>query len=173
VTPEKIIPASAVRLPVLAVDQSLTVDVLADRWWNAAGIEVGPGETYAVTASGKWFDASIGCDASGWDGLNLFAPLRRLPGKNWFHLCLAVSDEYDLELHNPGVVAGLLGGPSKHDPHSELLPVGTKAVVLPSRQGALYFFANDMELLYGNNTGSIEVTVTCLSRSASTAPSGS
>lgn len=173
VTPERIIPSRAARLATLDVGQSLVLDVQADRWWNAAGIEVGPGETYAVAATGTWHDASTGCDANGWDGLNLFAPLRRLPGNNWFHLCLAVSDEYDLELRNPGIVAGLLGGPSKHDPSSELLPAGTGATVSPSRQGALYFFANDMELMYGNNTGSIEVTITCLSRSAPTASSDS
>jgi uncharacterized protein (DUF2235 family) len=173
VQPEKTIPASAVRLPVLDVGQSLTIEVFADKWWNAAGIEVSPGETYSIVASGTWHDATIGCDAQGWDGLNLFRSGRRVPGSNWFHLCLAVSDEYDLELHNPSFFDALFGGPSTYDPKSLILPVGTQSTATTTRQGALYFFANDMELMYGNNTGSIEVTITCLSRSSPAASSGS
>ena len=161
--PEKVIAASAVRLPSLDVGQSLTLDVQADRWWNAAGIEVEPGQRYDIAADGFWHDASKECDADGWSGLNRFSPLRRVADHNWFHLCLAVSDEYDLELKNPGLLAGLAGGPSQHDPGSQLLAVGKKSCVTLARAGALYFFANDMELMYGNNSGSVEVTITRVS----------
>ena len=138
----------------------MTVRALAEKWWNGTGLAVHPGETYAIEAKGTWSDASHACDATGWDGLAWMAGLRRVPEKNWFYLCLAVSADPLLECKNAGFFQGLFSAVAQIDKKSTIIPVGCAQTVTISRPGLAYFFANDAPTHYGNNLGYLDVTIT-------------
>ena len=147
---------------LLDVGQSVTTFVMAEKWWNAAGVQVSKGQRYRFVAAGCWNDASHHCNADGWVGLPLMTWLRRLPSHNWFHLCLAVSSRPALELKNASLWSGLVGVVKLQDVASCLLPIGTEAVVAVPEDGYLYLFANDAPAHYGNNSGCLDVTITRL-----------
>lgn len=151
-------PATATQaLPVTGTAQLI---VLAEKWWNGTGVTVEAGETYAIEAKGTWSDANHTCTASGWDGLPWMANFRRVPGKNWFHLCLAVSDDPQLECKNANFFSGLFGVVQQIDKDCSIIPVGCGQTVTIPRSGLLYLFANDAPTHYGNNLGHLDVTLT-------------
>jgi len=151
-------PVTAIR--TLPAKTSMTVRALAEKWWNGTGLAVHPGETYAIEAKGTWSDASHACDATGWDGLAWMAGLRRVPEKNWFYLCLAVSADPLLECKNAGFFQGLFGAVAQIDKASAIIPVGCAQTITISRPGLAYFFANDAPTHYGNNLGYLDVSIT-------------
>jgi hypothetical protein len=143
----------------LAVGESLTTTVLAEKWWNAVGLRVEAGEGYEVTSSGMWNDATQHCDATGWEGYPWLTRYRRVPEKNWFYLCMAVSPEDRLEFENAHFFKGLFGKVKHHDSHSAIYPVGCSQHVSITAPGFVYFFANDLATHYGNNLGYLDVTI--------------
>ncbi|QKE65051.1 hypothetical protein HNE05_17395 [Aquipseudomonas campi] len=113
--------------------------------WNRSGIRVMSGEHYQVQASlDIWRDASIPSDANGQAGSalqNCFKWLIRCKAATWFQLVAALG-ESDKQLFPLGLDAHLN------------IPDGTDA--------ELTLFANDVSLAYGNNRGSVWVSLTRL-----------
>jgi len=133
----------------LAVGQTHQCEVLAKSKFNWSGVGLLKGATYtfSVAEGDTWKDASIDCGPGGWksedlpwykEGVIKFAErFRRLPDANWFALIGALGDE-DNELF--------------------LIEDGKTPYTAP-RTADLYLFANDMPSKYGNNMGSLIVTI--------------
>jgi hypothetical protein len=112
------------------------VKIEAAEKWNRTGFRIVKGKRYRFAASGRWKDASIECDANGYDIPELapFRWLRRYRSADWFKLI--------------GTIDG-------HD----AFPIGTASTWTARRGGELWCYANDVWFKYGNNSGSVELTV--------------
>lgn len=152
-----------------------TVTVYAKQHWNDSTIYLERGARYRFQADGEWLDRNIACGPEGAKGLHLAyfvadcwaigvrifrfilrqkgakLGMRREERMPWFALV--------------GVIAN--GGNPQNDgtpqPHESFLigkeceyPVEGKTIEQP---GYLYCFANDLWGMYGNNRGSVELTV--------------
>jgi hypothetical protein len=125
---------------LLETGQSVTVPVTARRPWNNTGVRVGAGQLYDLEATGSWQD---GCEkpcgpsghASGKLMLRLTERLRRVPDQDWFTLIVAV------------------------DARPPLFPAGSRCTWRAPRAGLLTCFANDVPLMYWNNSGTISLTI--------------
>jgi hypothetical protein len=148
----------------MRVGETVQFAVDAQRWFNFSGILVQRSEQYLLTPdpAGKWNDASIPCDASGWpehlrrsSGMGrlraaflraLPGRVRRVPAANWFEMvvCVGTSTKTAAPI-----------GRRQHASSSWTAPAG----------GPLCFFANDSRTSplgrdrYSTNSGSIAVTV--------------
>lgn len=116
--------------------QSVSVD--AKTYPCTTGIIVKKGETYQITATGEWQDASFPVtDANGFKGFT--APmffgmlLKPLPSQYYMKLC------------------GKVGGWK--------FPIGTSTTIKAKRTGELLLFANDAKGFFDNNSGVLSVTV--------------
>jgi hypothetical protein len=109
--------------------------------WNNTGITLLAGQKYHFQATGQWTDWKNTCDADGYQSPNFFLKLceslRRMPQAPWF---------------------SLIGSIDK-DKNSFFLIGKDKNITAP-KTGQLYCFANDAIIAYGNNRGSIQLTVT-------------
>jgi len=134
----------------LAVDRSHECEVLAESKYNWSGVMLRQRASYrfSVPEGDTWEDANITCGPEGWTSEQLpwfkefiveaFEKRRRLKDANWFALVGALGDEDD-----------------------ELFLIGDgKRPCTPPRDAELYLFANDMPTKYGNNKGSLKVTIT-------------
>jgi uncharacterized protein (DUF2235 family) len=167
----------------LAPGQSHSLDVHADTQWNASGVYLAAGEKYRFSASGEWLDASDACD---WHGTsdghftagdiirlggtalghieNLvkkasknpstdFWLTKRVEGYGWFTLVGAIANDSGMDAIVPND-----GSPS---PHEYLdLPAHEHDAFHVQNPGYLFCFANDVWSLYGNNHGSVRLTIT-------------
>lgn len=134
----------------LPVGQQHQCEVLAKLRYNWTGVRLNEGATYTFTIAENdtWKDANINCGPDGWETdelpwykegvVHIAERFRRLPDANWFALIGALDDEDD-ELF--------------------LIGKGEKSYKAP-RDADLYLFANDMKSKYGNNDGSLMVTIT-------------
>ncbi len=153
-----------------------TLPVYASQLWNCTGIYLEAGTTYRFTASGNWLDATIKCGPGGaftarFQPRMLAYPLGSLlgwieRGLNW----LLDNPDGDLWFTKRveslpwfclvGVVAN--GGNPKPNgtpaPH-EVFRIGKSCSHKVKRSGYLYCFANDASNRYGNNHGSVMLTV--------------
>jgi hypothetical protein len=122
------------------INESVTVVVAARRRWNDTGIDLHQGQSYLITAAGKWLDWNIETSPSGYGSKTLaqrlVARFRRLPPANWFALVGAVDGRRD-----------------------SYFAIGQRCEYLARRSGRLSCFANDVWLAYFNNHGQVEVTV--------------
>jgi len=136
--------------PTLELHDTITVKVVAERKYNWSGIQVEEGNKYLFEADGIWFDASIDCDASGWETeilgwvkealVRKFEDNRRCPDARWFELIGAYGDN-DNDLFRLGEAVN--------------------GVELSAKKTApLWLFANDLSYKYGNNRGEISVKIT-------------
>ena len=134
----------------LAVGERHQCEVLAELKFNWSGVCVVKGASYkfAVAAGDIWKDGDVECGPGGWksdelpwykEGVVEFAErFRRVKEANWFALIGALGDEDD-----------------------NLFVIGDNSSPFPVRRDAdLYLFANNMKSKYGNNTGSLKVTIT-------------
>lgn len=123
----------------LAVDESKTFEVFAAERWNFTMLEVEAGETYRLTSAGTWIDLNIETDANGFSDeiLDAFSHLKRNTDAKWFELIASIDTT------------------SQHI-------VGGEREVTFNESGTLSLFANDAEGFYGNNSGSINTTITRL-----------
>jgi uncharacterized protein (DUF2235 family) len=135
------------------------VVVLAEKWWNGAGLSVEAGDQYEIQAQGEWNDATEKCHADGWDGYEWLVKLRRVIDKSWFYLCMSVSPDPTLELRQASFLKGIVQLGGRLDSGSVIYPVGLRQKVTVSQPGFVYFFANDAPTHYGNNSGSLDVTI--------------
>lgn len=136
--------------------------IYARKFWNRTGIRVSAGCHYHLTALGSWRDWNITTDArgypiaqAGWYSRPLLRALdgrKRLPSANWFALVLAI--EADASTAAAPFTSGV-------DPS-----VGVRWVA--SRDGELYAFANDHRWAYGNNSGSIQLSLRRMSNAGTT-----
>jgi hypothetical protein len=124
--------------------------VLAKSKYNWTGVRVEKGATYSITVpeGAVWKDGGMECGPGGWktddlpwyqEGVVHFMERhRRLPDANWFALVGALNDEDD-----------------------NLFLVADGAEPSTAEKDAdLYLFANDLSSKYGNNEGSLMVTIT-------------
>jgi uncharacterized protein (DUF2235 family) len=129
--------------------QACRFPVYARSYWNAPGIYVCENQYYEVSATGEWQDKNIACGPSGsrpgflrW----FYGKLRRAPEANWFALLASIGNAQSPD----------------HSNDLTYLPtyrIGTSAVIKPEASGYVYFYANDMTGMYGNNRGSVQVTM--------------
>ncbi len=162
---------------VLAPGQSRTVEVFAHEPWNETGLYLEAGD-YQFTAEGQWFDADIVSGPAGTTGLRRFNPLvERLrlvgtllgQGERLFRLVtgnkmadfIGTRREEDMPwMSLVGVVANdAISIEGEYKAHERIaFGAGTRCRV--TRSGYLYAFANDAWGFYGNNRGSVHLTVT-------------
>jgi hypothetical protein len=155
----------------LPVDGTRHVTVFAQKWWNASGVAVAPGEKYRVEATGVWTDKQTPAGADGYDSdsmvLHFAEGSRRVKKSPWFALIAAMHPRPDLEAHNPdsgnmftGLVESTIRSVSRVDGECRLLPTPSGSEIEVNETGFLYFFANDSAFAYSNNSGFLAVTVT-------------
>jgi hypothetical protein len=160
----------------LRKSQSLTISIYVDQPWNNTGLYLEEGAKYEFSAEGEWLDASIKCGADGTDDgkfdagevihllgtalgkvEELFQAVsgnegaevpgtRRYEDYPWFSLVGVVADA-----PNPGS-----GG--RQSKHTSFL-IGSGVAKKLSKSGYLYCFANDAWNFYGNNRGSVRLTI--------------
>ena len=149
----KLMPNDEIHSSANALDlkkgESHTCEVFAKPRYNWSGVLLRGGASYlfSVPEGDTWKDANIQCGPEGWKSedlpwykeniVKLFEKHRRLKDANWFALVGALGDE-DHEL--------FLIGNSK-EPYKA------------TRDVELYLFANDMISRYGNNDGSLTVSI--------------
>jgi hypothetical protein len=128
---------------LVTVSDTTVVTIESAVYWNRTKIPIQTGGRYRFSTSGMWMDGDISCGAGGYRSPNilfdLVAPFRRYPAARWFEL---------------------IGG-FDEDP-SSTFRIGAAKVATATRSGLLTCFANDISLLYFNNSGSIQLTVTRL-----------
>ncbi len=137
----------------LEPDQFRDIVVRAHKKYNRTGVLLQEGAEYifSIPDGQKWYDASIECGPGGWDraGVQLgftevtilgMEPFRRVRKANWFEIIGSIGDN-DSELFR------ILQHLQEGNPY------------IPKSNGELCAFANDLNRLYGNNSGRIKLTV--------------
>lgn len=153
----------AARKPVpktLEVDESAVVRVYANRKYTHSGILLRDDEEYMfkVTADQQWYDSTIDCGFLGWsldedeiaEKFGFLQRLyikakknnRRIKDAKWFELCAAVGPE------------DKKGNLFKIQDHME-----TGAPFSPDENGEFCPFANDLDSMYHNNMGYIDMEI--------------
>ena len=162
----------------LSVGASRTIDIFARQRWNATGLFLAEGASYQLSASGEWLDASIKCGPAGTSDGNfqiaevvqiassafgqLESLFRRVTGNQQADFWWTKRVEEMQWFALVGVVANGAGvdNQDKSLPHTTfLIGDGTTHVVKRGKAGYLYCFANDAWQAYGNNSGSVRLTV--------------
>jgi hypothetical protein len=167
---------------ILDVNEPFDVDVYADTRWNDTGLFLESGHSYVFSATGEWLDSKDACDWHGTEdddftvgdmvrkassALGMFEEVfqkltrnestdflgtKRVEALKWFTLVGAITND-----------AG-----TRRAVKSDGSPVPHQCVALPKHEtkplkiehpGYLCCFANDVWSLYGNNHGSIRMTV--------------
>jgi uncharacterized protein (DUF2235 family) len=165
---------------VLAPGQSKKIEVFAHEPWNETGLYLEAGD-YRFTAEGQWRDAVILSGPAGTTGLRRFNPLVerarllgtllcqgqklfRLVTRNKLATFIGARREEDLPwMSLVGVVANdAMDVDGEHTTH-ERIAIGAGTACQVTKSGYLYAFANDAWGFYGNNQGSIRLTVTRVS----------
>lgn len=122
-------------------NDNLLVTIDSKPLWNDTGITLLAGQNYHFQATGQWIDWKNTCDADGYQSpnflLKLCEGLRRMPQAPWF---------------------ALIGSIDKNN----FFLIGTDTNITAPKTGRLYCFANDVIIAYGNNQGSLQLTVTRL-----------
>ncbi len=123
----------------MKVGASATATIQAREYWNDTGIDLTAGEEYRLAATGRWKEAWMECGPEGYQRLWLrpVGWMRRMPGEPWMAL------------------VGSIGG----EP-TRMFRIGAELVIRARYSGRLFCFANDVGVMYWNNSGSVELTVT-------------
>lgn len=168
---------------VLAVGESHVTDVFADTQWNNTGLFLEAGHQYKFTSSGEWLDKNDACDWTGTqndrfsagDVVHAISSLfgktesvlkkatnnpstdflftKRVEEIRWFSLVGAIAND-----SGSGAIVPNDGSPHPHQ-YVDLPAHKTKALTVKD-PGYLHCFPNDVWSLYGNNHGSVRLTVT-------------
>ncbi|NMI01831.1 phospholipase effector Tle1 domain-containing protein [Pseudonocardia acidicola] len=161
---------------VLRPGESATVDVFARQEWNATGLYLEPGG-YAFTATGQWLDGRMPADAAGHSDSRLHPEelahmagsalgvaerlAQRIPGNELGEFPATRRAEDLPWMSLVGVVANWTIQPEPDEPpRHDRFGIGTDTRFTVLKPGYLYAFANDAWGLYGNNRGSVALTVT-------------
>lgn len=173
----------------LAVGQSSEpINIYAREQWNETGLYLEAGATYQFTATGEWVDKTIACGPAG-NVNRKFSPReigqlvgtaigrveslfrfvtdnstadfigsRRDEKHPWFALIGAIANDGPMsEQGKPTVNPHGDGSPYPHQ--TFLIGQGCTLTINPTEEGYLYAFANDAWHFYGNNRGSVTLTV--------------
>ncbi len=167
----------------LAVGESKTVDVFAGEHWNETGLFLVRGQ-YVFSASGEWMDSKDACDWKGaenddftmgdviraassvWGNIESlykkatknestdFLMTKRVEDFDWFTMVGAIANDTG----GTSVVKND-GSPASHQ-YVDLPKYAQKASALKvTKPGYLFCFPNDVWSLYGNNAGSVKLTI--------------
>lgn len=158
---------------VLGQGETATVEVQAHELWNDTGLYLEPG-AYRFAPTGQWRSGSAWSGPGGavarpgtlrrtigsavGEAVGLY---RRVFGQRHAHAPLAPR-ELDMPwMSLVGYVANASVG-AEDDPHRdhERVEIGTGVVQEVARAGYFYAFANDAWGFYGNNAGTVTLTVT-------------
>jgi len=117
------------------------IEVNANRLFQPTSIQVTEGETYQITASGEWQDATFTpTDANGFKGFTtpmFFGMLLKpMPSQYYMKLCGKV--------------------------RNWKFPIGTSGTITMKRSGELKLYANDATGFFDNNSGQLVVEVKAL-----------
>jgi hypothetical protein len=160
---------------VIAAGGKARCDVYARDPWNATGFFLEGGVAYDFAATGEWLDATIACGPGGADDArfdaakaaqiaasvldraeDLFKKLTRNKDADfWYSRREGDYPWFALV----GVIANGAIEDAAGLPRHETVLIGTGTTFTPKRGGYLYCFANDAWLTYGNNRGSVRLTV--------------
>lgn len=168
---------------VLEIGESASIEVYADTRWNETHIYLPKGHEFTFSASGTWRDSKDVCDWKGTeDGILTtgditraassflgrfesmlakftknksmdFLGTKRVENLTWFTMVGAIANDSGCEeaVHNDG-------SPVPHE-YIDLSRHHTEPLHI-NQAGYLYCFPNDVWSLYGNNHGSIGLTIT-------------
>lgn len=156
--------------------QQRSVDVFARQHWNATGLFLEAGVTYSFTANGEWLDSSITSGPSGCsDGNFQIGEIAQVFGsvlgelEKWYKKLTkkAQADWWGtkrVENADWFQLVGMVANQENADgsgtpPEGEIIRIGNGCQFTPHRSGYLYCFANDAWKFYGNNRGSVQLTV--------------
>lgn len=167
---------------VLEVDETYTVEIFADTRWNYSGVYLPQGHSFTFSATGEWQDSKDTCDWKGTEDGKLtagdivratssflggfesifkkmtknestdFLGTKRVETLPWFTLVGAITNDSGSKrsVKNDGSPV----------PHQYVELAAHKLTPLKiSNPGYLYCFPNDVWTLYGNNHGSIQLTI--------------
>lgn len=157
--------------------ESTTMSIYADQPWNYTNLYLEEGETYTFQAEGEWMDSSIKCGPGGTnDGKFQPAEIGHIIGTLWGKaetLFRNVTHNEQAEFKGTrryekypwfaliGVIAD--GGNPKPDgtptEHTAFC-IGEGKNKKVNQSGYFYCFANDAWNFYGNNRGSVRLTIT-------------
>ncbi|ROS27510.1 DUF2235 domain-containing protein [Raoultella terrigena] len=164
------------RLRALTPAHPVTFDVFSRERWNETGVWLEAGVEYRFSASGKWMDSSIPCDADGTDDGKFY------PGEA-AQILASVADKLEMLWKGAtknqdvdfwlsrrvgtapwfaliGVVANGAGtAPAVPQQLHQIFVIGSGCRFTPARSGYLYAYANDAWQMYDNNRGSVALTV--------------
>jgi hypothetical protein len=152
------------------------MEIYAREHWNVTGLFLEEGATYELKSSGEWLDhkdkfSPAGKEAPGFHLGDLVRFQSGLLGKlEDMYKGLAHRKDVDFwwtrrDEHAPwfalmGFVANAVGASDATLPEGETFVIGESAEFTPRMSGYLYCFANDAWQTYGNNRGSVTLTVT-------------
>jgi hypothetical protein len=122
----------------LAVGDTAIYRVLAKVQHNKTGLRLKRGAVYQITAAGQWQDADFKpTDANGFKGftraMKIGQGLKPMPKQNYLKLLAAIG--------------------------FSITPIGAENTLKPAQNGRLVFIPNDARFFFGNNSGSLLVTV--------------
>lgn len=160
----------------LAPEEATTCAVFAREPWNATGLFLEAGQSYRLEAEGEWLDASIHAGPEGaYPGFHigkLAYALSAVPGAlqrrkrrrsgDAGAITRGARREQDMPWF---ALVGALANGAGVDPVTQVLCphqsflIGKGCTLTPERSGYLYAFANDVWSFYGNNKGSLRLTV--------------
>jgi hypothetical protein len=131
-------PASGSKRSAPANRTRRDVQVFARHHWNATGVTLDPDRAYDLTVRGRWTDAYIATDATGFERwwLRLAKRWLPIPTARWFALIGRVGPRG----------APFLIGRGRHG-------------YRPAEGGELYCCANDLPFMYWNNRGALVLTI--------------
>jgi hypothetical protein len=164
---------------ILGINESKTIDIFADTKWNYTGIYLEKGARYEFSSTGEWRDSKDSCSWEGTeDGKLTFGDIARLVGStigkieksyekltgnensdffltkrvedfSWFTMVGAIANDKGVKND---------GSPNPHE-YYELVKYQKGNSLEVKNSGYLYCFPNDVWALYGNNHGSVKLTV--------------
>ncbi|NQT11445.1 MAG: DUF2235 domain-containing protein [Planctomycetes bacterium] len=161
---------------VLKAGDERVLPVYASSRWNEMGVYLEAGAKCKFTASGQWMDRNIKCGPGGTSDGNFYVgELVQLAGSLWGKVegvfqKLMGNEEADFfgtkreESYPWFALVGAIancgnpdsdGTPARH----ETFLIGEDCTYAPKKPGYLYCFANDAWHFYGNNRGSVMLTI--------------
>jgi hypothetical protein len=129
------------------LEELIVVEANSIEKWNDTGIDLIKDREYKYTATGKWKDWFIECDADGYSNFFMeliFRRTKRRPSAKWFQLV----GEVDKDI-------------------SHTIELGKGGTFIAPENGRLWVYANDASFAYWNNCGCIELTVEELTKQES------
>jgi hypothetical protein len=134
--------AATVRAPAKPLNQQATVNVAADHFWQSTGIQLEAGQTYELTASGRY---QMGQDPKPWWCEPNGITIEYHQGKPIGILLAAISDPQE--------------GQTGITPLASPEVIGLAGKITPRKSGTLYLCLNDSPAKLADNQGSATVVI--------------